>query len=335
MNRPVDTQAGVKDIVCGMTVDPASAASSSTHEGRSYYFCSVHCLEKFSANPAGYATKAVPVALVLERNTAKTAPPVLRGTYTCPMHPDVSSLTPASCPRCGMALEPLVPIQPKATTEYVCPMHPEIVEAQPGPCPICGMALEPKFVTTAISDEASPELRDMTRRFIISACLTIPLVFLGMSDLIPGQPIQHSLSPDAVKLIELLLASPVVIWGGWPFFQRGVMSVANRSLNMFTLIAIGTGVAYGYSLIATLFPGLFAQSLRNQEMGLPVYFEAAAAITALVQLGQILELRARSRTGNAIKALLGLSPKTARLLGEAGSEIDVPLEHVKVADRLR
>ena len=212
-------------------------------------------------------------------------------------------------------------------------MHPEIIRSQPGSCPICGMALEPR--TVSASEEENPELSSMTRRFWISVALTIPVLVLGMSDLIPGQPLQRFLSMRAIGWIELLLATPVVLWGGFPFFQRGWASIVNRSLNMFTLIALGTGTAYIYSVIAVLFPGIFPPSFQTMPGVVPVYFEAAAAITTLVLLGQVLELRARSRTSSAIRALLNLSPKFARFVRTDGTEIDVPVEHVQPGDTVR
>jgi P-type Cu+ transporter len=212
-------------------------------------------------------------------------------------------------------------------------MHPEIVRPEPGFCPICGMALEPR--TVALDDEVNPELIDMTRRFWSCLVLTAPIFFLAMSDMIPGQPVQRIVSPQLLNWLQLLLATPVVLWGGWPFFQRGWASIINRSLNMFTLIAIGVGTAYVYSIIATLFPHLFPQSFRGHNGEVGVYFDAAAVITTLVLLGQVLELRARSKTSRAIKALLGLAPKTARLIRDDGTEADVPLEQVKPGNRLR
>jgi Cu+-exporting ATPase len=232
-----------------------------------------------------------------------------------------------------MALEPALPLPPSTRVDYTCPMHPEIVRDAPGSCPICGMALEPR--TTSIDDEQNPELASMTRRFWISVGLTIPVLVLGMSDLIPGQPFQHWLGMRAIAWLELLLATPVVLWAGGPFFERGWASLVDRSLNMFTLIALGTGTAYVYSVIAVLFPDIFPPSFRDMSGGVPVYFEAAAAITTLVLLGQVLELRARSRTSTAIRSLLKLSPKTARLVRADGTEIDVRLEHIAVGDQLR
>jgi Cu+-exporting ATPase len=230
-----------------------------------------------------------------------------------------------------MALEPEFPAA-MTRTEYTCPMHPEIVRDQPGACPICGMALEPRTVTAA--EEENPELRDMTRRFWISVALTAPLLAIAMAGMLPAIPVQRILPGAWLPFFELLLATPVVLWGGWPFFQRGWASVVNRSTNMFTLIAMGTGVAYFYSLIATLAPGIFPPSFREMSGRPAVYFEAAAAIVTLVLLGQVLELRARSRTGAAIRALLDLAPRTARVLRN-GREEDIPLDQVKIGDHLR
>src|SRR5262249_31947085 len=215
--------------------------------------------------------------------------------------------------------------------EYTCPMHPEIVRPGPGTCPICGMALEPRVVSPD-AEESNPELDDMTRRLWISAAFTVPLFLLAMSDLIPGQPIQHALGHRALAWIELALATPVVLWGARPFFERGVASIRNRHLNMFTLIALGTGVAYAYSLVATLAPWLIPSGGPH---AVPIYFEAAAVIAPAVPAGQLLAARARSWTGSALGALLGLAAKTARRLGEDGAEADVPLEQVVVGDRLR
>jgi Cu+-exporting ATPase len=231
-----------------------------------------------------------------------------------------------------MALEPEVPAA-STRTEYTCPMHPEIVRPAPGSCPICGMALEPR--TVAAAPEENPELRDMSRRFWISLALTAPLMAIAMSGMFWQMPLHRLLPGAALPWLELALATPVVLWGGWPFFQRFWTSLLNRSPNMFTLIGMGTGVAYGYSLIATLAPQIFPESLRGMGNYPDVYFEAAAAITTLVLLGQVMELRARSRTSAAIRALLDLSPKTARLLNEDGSEKDIPLEQVQPGDRLR
>lgn len=317
------------DPVCGMRVDPGNARYQFESQGQKYYFCSAGCLEKFRAEPAVYLeTRKVPVARPA-RAAPKAAEPRI---YTCPMHPEVRQSGPGACPKCGMALEPEVAV-PTAKVEYTCPMHPEIVRPGPGSCPICGMALEPRTVTAG--EEENPELRDMTRRFWVSVALTVPLVFLAMSDMIPGQPVQHALAPGWITWIEFLLATPVVLWGGWPFFQRGWASIKNRSSNMFTLIALGAGVAYVYSVIATIAPGIFPDSFRGESGTPAVYFEVAAAITTLVLMGQVLELRARSRTSSAIRALLDLSPKMARLVRDDGTEQDVSLDRVQPGDKLR
>lgn len=227
----------------------------------------------------------------------------------------------------------VVQIQPqKPGQKYTCPMHPEIVRDRPGSCPICGMALEP--VTVSLEDEENPELVDMTRRFWVCLFLSIPVFAIGMSDLIPGQPLQHRVGVSTLNWVQLLLATPVVTWGGWPFFVRAWQSIVNRSLNMFTLIGLGVAVAYVFSVIAVIAPQLFPESFRGHGGSVPVYFEASAVITTLVLLGQVLELRARSQTGNAIKALLGLAPKTARRIAH-GREEDVSLDQVHVGDRLR
>ena len=260
-------------------------------------------------------------------------PSTTKTEYTCPMHAEVRQSKPGSCPKCGMALEPIAIMQANTKTEYTCPMHPEIVRDAPGSCPICGMALEPRTVTGG--EEQNEELIDMSRRFKIGLILTIPLLVIAMSDAIPGQPLQHTVSMGLLKYIQLALATPVVLWGGRPFFARGWASIVNRSLNMFTLIAIGTGVAYAYSVVATFFPNIFPASFRNHGGEVGLYFEVSAVIVVLVLLGQVLELRARSHTGSAIRALLGLAPKTARVISENGSEEEIPLDLIKPGDRLR
>jgi P-type Cu+ transporter len=329
------------DPICGMEVEPSTAAASHVHNGQTYFFCSHHCLAKFKQDPEKFlkSTGAGHAAHGQEHAHAHAAPQIPKadkandGTYICPMDSDVRESKPGACPKCGMALEPAAPSAPSLKTEYVCPMHPEIVRPEPGFCPICGMALEPRTVT--LEEEVNPELVDMTRRFWISLVLATPIFFLAMSDMIPGQPLQRIASPQLLNWLQLGLATPVVLWGGWPFFQRGWASIINRSLNMFTLIAIGVGTAYIYSVVATLFPHLFPQSFRGHNGEVGVYFDAAAVITTLVLLGQVLELRARSKTSRAIKALLGLAPRTARLIRDDGTEVDVPLEQVKPGDRLR
>jgi Cu+-exporting ATPase len=223
---------------------------------------------------------------------------------------------------------------PAATkTEWTCPMHPQIVRDGPGTCPICGMALEPR--TVSLEEEENPELKDMTRRFWVSVVLTAPLFLVAMAHLLPGEALDHFLSPEGMGWIELLIATPVVLWGGWPFFVRAWNSVVNRALNMFTLIGLGVGVAYIYSLVAVVAPGLFPVSFRGPDGSVGRYFEAAAVIVTLVLLGQVLELRARSRTGSAIRALLGLAPKTARRIAADGTEADIALDQVKPGERLR
>ncbi|MBV9625752.1 MAG: heavy metal translocating P-type ATPase [Acidobacteria bacterium] len=316
----------VRDPVCGMNVDPRSAKHRIEYRGRSYSFCSTSCQDRFRAHPEAY-----PSAPVAPTN----APVPLRGqagpqpAYVCVMCPEVRQPEPGACPRCGMALEPEVP---HSAAEYTCPMHPQIVSHQPGSCPLCGMALELR--TTAAEEEINPELRDMARRFWVSLVLTLPLLAYAMAAMIPGTPGRHALRPDWTRWIELLLATPVVLWGGWRFFVRGWTSIVRRSVNMFTLIALGTGVAYLYSLAAILVPGIFPRSSHDMSGAPELYFEAAAAIVTLVLLGQVLELRARGRTGAAIRALLNLAPPTARVVRE-GTDEDIPLAHVKVGDRLR
>ena len=267
-------------------------------------------------------------------NSAAETPTPAPGTiYTCPMHPEIRQEGPGSCPQCGMALEPEGIPAPTTKTEYTCPMHPEIVRDEPGNCPICGMALEPRTVT--LEAEENQELKDMTRRFWIGVLLTVPLVVVAMGRHMPGLPFDGLASSRGLNGLELLLATPVVLWGGWPFFERGWQSVLNRSLNMFTLIALGVGVAYAYSSVAVLFPALFPAAFHDAHGAVAVYFEAAAAIVTLVLLGQVLELRARQRTGAAIKALLGLAPKSARRISADGDEEDVPLDRIQPGDRLR
>ena len=276
-----------------------------------------------------------PVLLTGTKLKTPSSAPAKDVTYVCPMCPEVRASKPSACPSCGMALEPDVPIA-SSRIEYTCPMHSEIVRSAPGSCPICGMALEPRTVTAA--SEENPELRDMTLRFWISLALTLPLLAIAMAAMF-GYRLAVDLNlygvPINLNWLELALSTPVVLWAGWPFFQRFWTSIVNRSPNMFTLIGMGTGVAYLYSVIATVAPQLFPASLRGMGGYPAVYFEAAAAITTLVLLGQVMELRARSRTSAAIRALLDLAPKTARLVNVDGSEKDVPLEQIQTGDRLR
>jgi len=306
--------------VCGMQVSPDTQFKT-VHQEQEYRFCSAHCLHKFQQDPRRYLEGG-------EQKTPQAAPGTL---YTCPMDPEVRQEGPGSCPKCGMALEPLAaPVAPAVKTEYVCPMHPEIVRDEPGDCPICGMALEPR--TVALEEEENPELEDMTRRFWVSAALSVPVFFSAMAAEFWPQAMAEFIAPRLRQALEMLLATPVVLWGGWPFFVRGWQSVVTRNLNMFTLIALGVGVAWLYSTIAVLLPGIFPETVLNEMGVVPVYFEAAAVITTLVLLGQVLELRARSQTNAAIKLLLGLAPKTARIVREDGREEDIPLEHVQVGD---
>jgi P-type Cu+ transporter len=292
---------GVKletDPVCGMRVDPqATRGGSHEHAGKTYYFCNPRCRERFAADP-GHWLKAGPSLAAMKAPGPAPAPP-----------------------------------PPGERAEYVCPMDPEVLETKPGPCPICGMALEPRTVTLA--DEWNPELEDMTRRFRVSLLLTVPLLLLVMGAMLPGHLVHRFLSPSVQGIVELLLATPVVVWAGWPFFERMWTSLRTGRLNMFTLIGIGTGIAWLYSLAAVLAPGAFPASFRGHDGEVGRYFESAAVIVALVLMGQVLELRARARTSGAIKALLGLAPKTARRLAADGSEADVPLADVQPGDRLR
>lgn len=251
--------------------------------------------------------------------------------YTCPMHPEINEDEPGDCPSCGMALERVIVATP--SRQYTCPMHPEIIQDAPGDCPVCGMALESVLVTE--DEEDNSELIDMTRRFWVSLVFTIPVFLIAMGDLLPGQPVSAVLPATVRPWIELLLATPVVLWGAWPFFLRAWRSIVTRNLNMFTLIGLGVAVAYGYSVVAVLLPNLFPAAFRDVNGHVAVYFEAAAVIVTLVLLGQVLELRARSRTGEAIKALLGLAPKTARRVSMSGEEEDVPIEVIQPGDRLR
>jgi P-type Cu+ transporter len=313
--------AEVRDPVCGMTISPDDAVGSVEHRGQTYYFCNQSCVDQF---------RATPDAFLGDRPSAPVSSADMERDYTCPMDPEVRQQGPGACPKCGMALEP-VDVAPVTKTEWTCPMHPEIVRDVPGSCPICGMALEPRTVTV---EARNPELEDMTRRLRWSVLLTAPILAFMLSEMLPGQPL-HRVTPHGwLNPILFALATPVVVWGGWPFFVRAWTSVVNRHLNMFTLIALGVGAAYGYSVAATLAPDAFPDSFRM--MGeVAVYFEPAAVIVVLVLLGQVLELRARAQTSTAIRNLLGLAPKTARRLEPDGAERDVPLEHVRIGDRLR
>ncbi len=338
------------DPVCGMQVNEDSEYRL-RHQGRLYLFCSSHCQQKFQAGPAAYLKADTSDAA--DRGQGSThshghAKPDsgegescegdvcgidVETIYTCPMHPEVRQKGPGTCPKCGMALEPEGVPEAVVRMEYVCPMHPEVVRDHPGSCPKCGMALEARTATAEVQE--NPELIDMTRRFIVSVILATPVFLLAMvADLAP-QWLPVWLDMKTVQWIEFLLATPVVLWGGWPFFVRGWQSVVTWNLNMFTLIGLGVSVAWAYSVVALLLPGIFPPVMRHDGGTVSVYFEAAAVITALVLLGQVLELRARSRTNTAIQMLLGLAPNTARLVRDDGTEEDVPLDQVRVRDRLR
>lgn len=314
----------VVDPVCKMTIEDKDAVGTSTYKGTTYYFCSPVCKEDFDKDPESFIGEKV----------SEQKKEVAEGgvIYTCPMHPEVRETKPVPCSKCGMALEAIVPLI-SVKTEWTCPMHPEIVRNSPGSCPICGMALEPK--TVSAEEEENPELIQMTRRFRFGIILTIPLVFVAMRDLMPGFSLESFIPGEILRWLEFILATPVVLWSGWPFFVRGWQSIINRSPNMFTLIGLGVVVSYAYSVVATLLPGIFPQSFRSEGGMVATYFEAAAVITTLVLLGQMLELRARSKTGKAIKELLGLAPKTARIILDDRTERDVPLEQVHPGDILR
>jgi P-type Cu+ transporter len=362
---PQPTQ--VMDPVCGMTVDPATAAGKTEYAGKTYYFCHPGCKTKFEAEPQKYMTRKTAPQLV----TIGPAKPVPAHDHSGDDH---SSPVGEIDPVCGMTVDPTTaagsypykdktyyfcnpsceqkfkanpehylhtpdePILPPQTkpgerVEYICPMDPEVLAYAPGPCPICGMALEPRVVSAEPEDDS--ELRNMTRRFWVSAVLSLPLVIIAMGDMVPGDPFAGLRNWNGYGWLQLLLATPVVLWGGWPFFERGWTSLKTRHLNMFTLIALGTAAAYLYSLVAVLAPGLFPQTVLGHAAGPALYFEAAAVITTLVLLGQVLELRARKQTSGAIRALLQLAPKTARRIAADGTEGDVPLAQVQIGDKLR
>ncbi len=316
------------DPICGMTVDAATARSAE-RDGQTIYFCSEHCRQKFLSSDSIENPTAVQDYEGQDQKPASDGQ--TSANYTCPMHPEVQSDRPASCPKCGMALEPSRPAAQERKFIYTCPMHSQIEQEGPGQCPICGMALEPKTVQPDV-EEDDYELRSMTLRFWVSAALALPVLLLSMLPMI-GVPVDRWLGSTLFLWLQLLLSTPVVLWGGWPFFERGWRSVVTHNLNMFTLIAIGTGAAYLYSLLAVLFPSLVPDAFRHQGT-VHVYFEAAAVIVTLVLLGQVLELRARHRTGAAIRELLSLAPPTARIVRD-GQERVVPLEQVQQGDILR
>jgi P-type Cu+ transporter len=322
----------VLDPVCGMHVEPEKARGSSEFGGKKYFFCSPGCVKRFESDPQKYLApkpSAGPLVQLAAAGPVQTDPHEARTpavTYVCPMDPEVRESAPGPCPKCGMALEP-------ETVEYTCPMHPAIVRNGPGNCPICGMALEPRVAAAAHAEDDS-ELRSMTRRFWVGVALSIPLLAISMWGMSESSPL-HNLPPGWMEWLQLLLATPVVLWGGWPFFERGWTSILNRHLNMFTLIAMGTGTAYLYSVLATLAPQLFPESFRTHGGRPDVYFEVSASIVTLVLLGQVLELRARRQTSSAIRALLDLSPKMARRVRSDGADEEIPLEQIRAGDRLR
>jgi P-type Cu+ transporter len=284
------------DPVCGMTVPPGSPLRT-VHQGRTYLFCNPRCQARFEANPSAF----VPNVGSAPDPSAGSAPASSAGRDSVPTN---------------------------HAGQWTCPMHPEIVRPGPGSCPICGMALEPVVATA--TEQENPELIEMRKRLLLSAALTAPLLGAAMAPMLRGVP-----ASLAWSWVELVLATPVVLWGGWPFFVRAARSLRQLRLNMFTLIGLGVAVAYLYSVVATVAPGLFPPALRTHGGVVGVYFEAAAAIVTLVLVGQVLELRARSRTGAALRALVALAPRVARRLGDDGDEQDVPLDEVVPGDRLR
>jgi Cu+-exporting ATPase len=316
------------DPVCGMSTHSPESYISYKHQGEIYYFCSEHCLKKFESNPKQYQHEEAHEAL-----DAPTGGEPKGAIYTCPMHPEVRQESPGECPKCGIHLEPATPKAIEKKTEWTCPMHPEIVRYEAGDCPKCGMALEPRTVTA--EEEEDREYVHMRNRFWVSAVLTLPVLLIAMRDAFGLSFLQELLGAKLLHWAEFILATPVVLWGGWIFYVRAWKSIASLNLNMFTLIGLGTAVAYIYSVVALLFPHIFPASFRSADGTVGVYFEAAAVIITLVLLGQMLELRARSRTGAAIKALLGLAPKTARRIIPDGTEEDVSLDQVQVDDHLR
>ena len=351
MNTTTETLTSEIDPVCGMKVDPAHPRGGTfTHAGKTYGFCNPRCRERFAADPERYLASAPPAAGHAQAGHGPDVPlasahhehgsaaahedqasPRLASAerepdaaWVCPMDPEVVSARPGPCPKCGMALEPRAPAA-ASKVEWVCPMHPQIVRDAPGACPICGMALEPRTVT--LQEPVNPELKDMERRLLVSVPFTVALLVIAMAPMVGWHP------PEWIGWLELALATPVVLWAGAPFFARAAASVRNRSPNMFTLIGLGVGVAYVFSVVATLAPGWFPDTFRTHGR-VNVYFEPAAVIVALVLVGQVLELRARSATGGALRALLKLQPAVARRV-EGGLERDVPLAEVHVGDLLR
>ncbi len=358
MNHQHNQKETLKDLVCGMVVTDNSEFHIK-HIHQDYYFCSEHCHNKFLASPNKYLTETNVHShggkkkhqcddhidghgspngseAVIQQSSSVDANANANAVddmmYTCPMHPDIRQLGQGSCPKCGMALESESISLAPTKTQYTCPMHPEIIQDHPGSCPKCGMALESMTVTV---EEKNEELDDMSKRFWYSLPLASIVFLLAMvTDLMP-QWLPDWLPMKTMQWIQFVLASPVVLWGGWPFFVRGWESVKTWNLNMFTLIGMGVSIAWAYSVVAMLFPSIFPPSMQHDGGIVAVYFEAAAVITLLVLLGQVLELKARSSTNAAIRALLELAPKTARRVDENGNETDVPLEHVQSGDTLR
>ncbi len=348
-----------RDPVCGMTVDPLRAQWKAEHEGKTYYFCNPNCERRFREAPDQYTASGLQPFQILNVSAWKEVDPV------CGMSVDPKTAAARvdhqgheyyfCCQRCadrfasapGQFLERTGPAKPEAgsepartrpvdspsRTEYICPMDPEVISDKPGSCPVCGMALEPRTVT--LSDEPNPEYYHMSRRLGFSLALTLPILIIALGGMTSAGGWSILPSHHALVWIQFLLATPVVLWGGLPFFRCGWASLVSRNLNMFTLIAVGTGTAYVDSVIATLFPGIYPESFRDSSGQPAVYFEAAAVIITLVLLGQVLELRARSRTSSAIRALLHLAPNTARLVRDDLGDQDIPLNQVKPGDRLR
>jgi len=342
------------DPVCGMTVNADTTIYQARYDNQGFVFCSQHCMNNFKADPARYVQQQHKESCCSGEHNHQHQPEPDQhsccgdhgehqhqpaksafggsGDYICPMCEGVRQSGPGNCPKCGMALEPEAPQLPSSKTEYTCPMHPQIVQDHPGNCPICGMALEARTVDI---EEDTSELSDMSRRFWFGAVLALPVFLLAMGMDLAPQWLPTGLSMKMVQWLEFSLATPVVLWAGWPFFLRAVQSLKTLNLNMFTLIGLGVGVAWSYSVIALLAPGIFPHTMQHSDGTVAVYFEAAAVITVLVLLGQVLELRARSQTNAAIKILLGLAPKTARLVTETGEERDIPVDHVQVDQQLR
>ena len=297
------------------------------HDEQDYYFCSGSCQHKFIFHPETYLSQE-PKNIYCEHDDCETE----HHLYTCPMHPETHLEYPGDCPKCGMPLEKEIEALPSIMTKYTCPMHPEIIKGEPGSCPKCGMALEP---TTVDTTHNSDEFDDMNRRFWVSLVLSLPVFIIAMfSDLLPGY-LPDSVSMKSIQWFEFALATPVVLWSGWPFFVRGWISVRSWNLNMFTLISIGVGAAWSYSMVAMLLPMLFPPLMQTEAGLVHVYFEAAAMITTLVLLGQVLELKARSKTNSAIRTLLDLSPKQAHRVDKEGDEKAVDLDSIEVGDLLR